>query len=176
MSEPETNNTRAITPPRASQHNATDPGATTAERVRQVELNRLRGKYSLSQALQPYPLFLFLVPSLTRTTRQPFCIKPKQDDANKKKNSRLLLILILPPRCVIPTTKDPSPSSPQLPILRLARRITTITTTVRIPAVAKTKNYSVIRVSGNTLTMIYQRWSIRKVVSSSRMMGEQMMI
>ncbi|KAI0286755.1 hydrophilic protein [Russula aff. rugulosa BPL654] len=42
MSEPETNNTRAITPPRASQHNATDPGATTAERVRQVELNRLR--------------------------------------------------------------------------------------------------------------------------------------
>jgi hypothetical protein len=174
MSEPETNNTRAITPPRASQHNATDPGATTAERVRQVELNRLRGKYSLSP--QPYPLFLFLVPSLTRTTRQPFRIKPKQDDANKKKNSRLLLILILPPRCAIPTTKDPSPSSPQLPILRLARRITTITTTVRIPAVVKTKNYSVIRVLGSTLTMIYQRWSIRKVVSSSRMMGEQTMI
>ena len=61
MPEPETN-TRAITPPpppRASQHNATNTEVTTTpERVRQVELNRLRGIINL--------IFLFLVPSLTR--------------------------------------------------------------------------------------------------------------
>jgi hypothetical protein len=47
MPEPESN-TRAITPPRASQQNATRSEATTPERVRQVELNRLRGTQRLS--------------------------------------------------------------------------------------------------------------------------------
>lgn len=67
MTEPESN-TRAVTPPRASPHEATTP-----ERVRQVELNRLKGRCSTLTLclanLIPYPLFspLFLVPLSTRT-------------------------------------------------------------------------------------------------------------
>jgi hypothetical protein len=153
MPEPEST-TRAITPLPASPHNATTP-----ERVRQVELNRLRGNSLLFVSptlfLILYPLFLVPCPFVNayRTTGNHFT-QPRQNDAKKR---------LLPPRSAIPTTKDPSPSSPRLPIPRLARR--TITT--------GKNNYGAMRVSGNTLTMICQRWSIRKAVSSSRMMGEQ---
>ena len=58
MPEPESNTLHA------SQHNAPRSDATTPERVRQVELNRLRGRYSTAPPnnLILYPL-LFLVPS-----------------------------------------------------------------------------------------------------------------
>jgi hypothetical protein len=63
MPEPESNTRAMIPPPHTSQHNE----ATTPERVRQVELNRLRGRYSSTLFLfpppQPYPCYsLFLVP------------------------------------------------------------------------------------------------------------------
>jgi hypothetical protein len=139
MTEPESN-TRAITPPRASPHEATTP-----ERVRQVELNRLRGRYMYMHSTlclrQPYPLFLipiplFLVPFIDTydpryAARQRPIIhfhfthntQPRQNDAKKK---RLLHLALPPRRCAIPTTKDPSPSSPRLPTRRLARRTTTM--------------------------------------------------
>ena len=167
MPEPESN-TRAITPPRTSPHNATHLEATTPERVRQVELNRLRGRYSFLCSLSPPTLSL--VPcSLSLRYHVPrgnHFTQPRQDDAKKRR------LLLLPRCCAIPTTKDPSPSSPRLRIPRLARRRRTIP----MPAVAVKNNYGAMRVSGNTLTMICQRWSIRKVVSLSRMIGERTMI
>lgn len=157
MAEPEPleSNTRAIVTP----HNATNPEATTPERVRQVELNRLRGRCSLS----PSPLSL--VP-FGLTTYYCGNTQPRQDDAKK----RLLLPLPPSPPCATPTIKDPSPSSPRPPTPRPARRtITTIITSMPAPE----ENYGAMHVSGSTLIMICQRWSIRKVVSSSRMIGEQ---
>lgn len=109
MPEPESN-TRAITPLPASPHNATTP-----ERVRQVELNRLRGRYSLlfvSPTLSLIPCSLFLVPSLTRIVpRQPFHTAKAKRREEEASSSSVRNPNNKRPLAVVPATSN-SPTRP----------------------------------------------------------------
>jgi hypothetical protein len=167
--------TRAVTPPNTSQNNANNELVTTPERIRQVELNRLRGRrfeiilpiHRFVSSVVVAIVSLFSFPSFLILTRgckkKPlslsfvFFFQPRQGNARRRQlRPRRPL---LHPRAT-PTTKGLSLLLfPLPPVLRRARQ--------KITRVAVT-NYSAIRVSGNTLIMISQRWSTRRAASSSR--------
>jgi hypothetical protein len=164
--------TRAVTPPNTSQNNANNELATTPERIRQVELNRLRGRrfriivpiHRLVSSvvvaivsLFSFPSFLILTRGCKKSFSFVFFFQPRQGNARRRRSRPRRPLLH--PRAT-PTTKGLSLLLfPLPPVLRRARQ--------KIMRVVVT-NYSAMRVSGNTLIMISQRWSTRRAASSSR--------
>ena len=138
----------ATPPPPSSMHD--ESLQLTPERVRQVELNRLRGTVVLFKASSLF--------SLLDAASSVLFNQPRPDSARRRHPQS-------PLPCATPTARDRFPSFPPSPARQPPPRR-------RQEAIS----YSGTRDSGNISTMICQRWSTQRVAFSLRTIRKWTMV